>query len=261
MRVGVIFFVLIAIISAIAFGRAGIDNTPPPQLTTLFELKESFKYEVRYGFMKLGEVHILQSDTTINGTTYRHLNTVIQSNSSIPLVGHREYHYQSILSYNEHTVYSTYFWVDKVHRDVFPYNSYTFDYENNLVYSFFSDGEIRDTLELVGPADGGPALFHLGRSIAGSDNDFMYPVYIDNEKSLVEVRSTTETTRKRSPFFDNNRIDVYKSYGQANLTGPFGFSGSFDSFYDTSELRLPIEASVSVWVGRVRLKLIEYEKH
>lgn len=254
-----LWFVAVTVILGIAGAGAvhKINNTPPPELSTMFDAKESFHFEVRYGFMRLGDVYVTARDTVMNGQKFLHGTAVIQSNSGIPIMGSRRYEYHSIMEHNDTTAFSHFFWIDNIHRDRPMDTAYDFDYEKGHVYSI-RDGEIRDTLELLGPADGGPALFYVGRMHAGTDREIDYPIYIDDEKAYINIKNSLQTDNIRNDAFDNRNVDVYISNGFADINGPFGFSGRFESRYDTSELRIPVEARVSVWIGNVRVRLVEY---
>ncbi len=248
---------LLVLVAASA-GVARFNAPAPPDLAFMFDAKESFHYEVRYGFMRLGDVYVSAQDTVIDGTTYLHTTSVMQSNSGIPLVGDRRYKYHSILAHNDSTVYSRFFWVDKIHRDSFEYVAYEFDYEKGYVIAS-KEGEVVDTLDLSEPSDGGPALFYIGRLHAGTDREMEYPIYIDEEKAYIQLRHTTQTEQVRSGYFENGRTEAFLTHGFADVDGPFGFSGAFESYYDTSELRMPVEAKVSVWIGNVRVRLVDYQ--
>lgn len=257
-RIASVFIIIVLLI-----GMAGatavhkINNTPPPELSMMFDAKESFHFEVRYGFMRLGDVYVTARDTVIEGRSFLHGTAVIQSNSGIPLMGSRRYEYNSIMEHNDSTAFSHFFWVDNIHRDRPQEVAYDFDYELGHVYAM-RNGEIRDTLELHGPADGGPALFYVGRMHAGTDRVVDYPIYIDDEKAVINIQNTLNRETIRNDAFEDRNVDVYLSIGMADINGPFGFSGRFESRYDASELRIPVEARVSVWIGNVRVRLVEY---
>ena len=50
----------------------------PPTLDELFKYKEVFKYEVKYGFLRLGEFEItMMPDTLFRGEMHKHLVTKV----------------------------------------------------------------------------------------------------------------------------------------------------------------------------------------
>jgi hypothetical protein len=229
----------------------------PPDLEQLFGEKESFHFEVRYSFFTLGDMYVSSRDTTIDGRDFLHLEAIIESNSGIPLMGSKKYSYNSILSRNDSTAYGHHFWVDKLHRDAFKDIEYVFDYENDKVYSSIVEEGIRDTLELVGPADGGMSMFFNGRNFAGTESQQRHPIYIDNKLEYITITNTLERDKVDSEVLGDD-TDVFISYGEADINGPFGFSGDFVSRFATGPRRIPLEARAKVWIGNVSVRLKDY---
>lgn len=232
----------------------------PPDLQTLRHVNERFTYEVRYGFFRLGNVHVyLTGDTLYRDTRAVHLTTEIIANSSLPLVGYREAHYHNFMAFNDTIPYGLRFWQNSLHHGLMERYVYDFDYESGQVYSF-EEGDSVAVIELNRPADSGPAVMYYARLFAGTDYRTSYPIYIDHEKSELEMRFTREREWYESPAFPDERISAYYMEGNANFEGPFGFSGKFSALFKDDALRIPLEARVSIWLGSVRVRLIEYER-
>lgn len=250
---------VLLVLFSISAGRALLmqPEHEPPDLEQLFGEKESFHFEVRYSFFTLGDMYVSSSDTTIDGRDFIHLEAVIESNSGNPFVGNKKYSYNSILSRNGSIAYGNHFWVDKLHRDAFKDIEYIFDYENEKVYSSIVEESIRDTLELVGPADGGMSLFFNGRSYAGTESQQRYPIYIDNGLEYITITNTLERDKVDSDVLGDD-TEVFISYGAADIDGPFGFSGDFVSRFAAGPRRIPLEAKAKVWIGNVSVSLKDY---
>lgn len=229
----------------------------PPDLEQLFGEKESFHFQVRYSFFTLGDMYVSSRDTTIDGRDLLHLEAIIESNSGIPLMGSKKYSYNSILSRNDSTAYGHHFWVDKLHDDAFKNIEYIFDYENDKVYSSIVEESIQDTLELIGPADGGMSMFFNGRNYAGTESQQRHPIYIDNALEYITITNTLERDKVDSDVFGDD-TEVFISYGEADINGPFGFNGNFVSRFATGPRRVPLEARAKVWIGNVSIRLIDY---
>lgn len=232
-------------------------QTSPPELRQLFDEQESFHYEVRYGFFRLGDMYVSSKDTLVHGEPRLHLQAIIESNSGVPLMGSKKYSYNSLLSRNDTTAYGHHFWVDKLHRDAFKDIEYRFDYGREKVYSSIVEESIRDTLELIGPADGGMSLFFNGRTHAGTESRQRHPIYIDNTLEYITITNTLERDTIDNDVTGDD-TEVFISYGAAEINGPFGFSGDFVSRYDTSGRRIPVEAKADVWIGNVTIRLKDY---
>ncbi len=235
-------------------------SSGPPDIHTLQNINERFTYEVRYGFLRLGDVHVyLKGDTLYQDTPAVHMVTEMVSNRRLPLIGYREVHYHSFLAYNDSIPYGLRFWQNSLHRDKFERYLYEFDYASGNVYSF-EEGEAVDTLDLSRPGDGGPAVMYYSRMFAGTAGDRTYPIYIDHEQSEIEMSFTDRQESYDSPAFPDEDIKAYIMNGNADFEGPFGFSGEFTAFYKDDDLRIPLEARVSIWLGSVRVRLTEYER-
>ncbi len=237
-----------------------MDGDPNPDIHELVDANERFTYEVRYGFLRLGNVHVyLKEDTVHRDTKAFHMVTEMVSNRRIPLVGHREHHYHNFMAVNDTIPYGLLFWHDSMHNERMERYLFDFDYEAGHVYSF-EDGELLDTLELDCLADGGPSVMYYSRLFAGTDQSRVYPIYIDNEQSEIRMNFSSETISYSSPAFPDKQIRAYTMDGYAGFDGPFGFSGEFTGYFMDDELRIPLEARVSIWVGSVRVRLTEYER-
>lgn len=229
-----------------------------PSITEMLSANEYYEYDVRYGFLKLGNVYVTISDTIYHNRPMHFIQASMVSNSNLPFVGYREYRFNSIIEDVENTIKTHFFWVDNIHRGISPTNSYLFDYENNLVYSFEHPAK-RDTLELTNHAFGGPELLLLARAHAGINEQIKYHVVIDNEIREVTTTYTTNRQNLRSQL-SGERVQVYRADGFADLNGPFGFSGSFQGYSSTDELKLPLETRVNVWIGSAVIRLTHFEQ-
>ena len=236
------------------------DRDQPPTTQMLMDARETFEYEVRYGFFTLGWVDVeLLPDTTYSGETVHHMRTRIRSNSKIPFVGNRIVNYESLFSFNDDWFYSHEFWRDDINDEVYDKLRVIFDRSEDLTY-FFDEGEPTDTLALEEPASGGDIVFYYSRMFAGIDEPYELPVYIEGEKSYLTASSSPETDMRSYDAFDED-VETYFSEGTTDADGPFGFSGKFKSWFLTDDLRVPVEAHVKVIFGNVKVRLISYERH
>ena len=236
------------------------DRDQPPTTQMLMDARETFEYEVRYGFFTLGWVDVeLLPDTTYSGETVHHMRTRIRSNSKIPFVGNRIVNYESLFSFNDDWFYSHEFWRDDINDEVYDKLRVIFDRSEDLTY-FFDEGEPTDTLALEEPASGGDIVFYYSRMFAGIDEPYELPIYIEGEKSYLTASSSPETDMRSYDAFDED-VETYFSEGTTDADGPFGFSGKFKSWFLTDDLRVPVEAHVKVIFGNVKVRLISYERH
>ncbi len=220
---------------------------------------EIFTYEVRYSFFKLGEVQVeVVSDTLHNGQKSWVLRTIIESNPGIPFVGREENHYHSLFSVANQAFDVHTFWSDNVDEDKFKESHYIFDRQEQKVYAY-DKGHPRDTLALEEPASSGHITFMMSRLSAGTDTTVKVPIYLNREMKYLTATHTTETEMRDYDAFPEE-IETYYTSGETDIDGPFGFSGQFEAWYRSGDLRIPVEARVKVWLGNAKIKLIDYKK-
>lgn len=246
--------------SVFAQSEFTFDRDEPPTMQMLIDAREVFEYEVSYGFFTLGWVEVeLLPDTTINGETAYHLRTRIRSNRRVPFVGTRIVNYESIFQFNDEFPFSHYFWRDDIHDEEYESVRIVLDREENKVH-FYEYGEYDTSLDLVEPASGGDIIFFYSRLFAGLEKPYELPAYIEGDMGKVTASSSKNTERRSYDAFDEP-IETYLSEGTADVDGPFGFRGSFRSWFATDDLRVPVEAHVRVIFGNVKVRLISYERN
>lgn len=237
------------------------DKETPPDMEDFFSVKETFRYEVKYGFLKLGWVNVeLLSDTLYQDQERKHILTEIESNSKIPFVGKELDRLHSIFYVNEDgwPVENKY-WKDNIDENEMNEIQYWFDRDLGKVYYKEEDGS-RDTLDLEDPATSGHLIFYVSRMHAGTQQGFALPVYVTKKKGYIFGRNSTELDERRYEAFDEP-VQAYMLQGHTeNIEGPFGFSGDFRAWFMNDDLRIPLEARVKVLWGNVKVKLIEYTR-
>lgn len=231
----------------------------PPSMEELLNWKETFAYEVKFGFVKLGWVETeIVRDTTYGGEKVWWLRSKIISNSGIPFVGEEENHYNTFMVETDSLPYTLLYWRDNVDEEEFRDEQYAFDYENNRVI-ISEKGEAVDTLEVTEPSSSGQLIFYYARLFAGTDRDYQLPVYLEREKGYINGTNSPETSEREYEAFDEP-VKTYYSEGNADIDGPFGFRGAYKSWYIADDLRIPAETHAKVWLGNVKVRLIEYTK-
>jgi len=232
-----------------------------PTMEDLFSVKETFKYEVKYGFLKLGWVEVeLLSDTTYQGNSLKHLKTTIRSNSKVPLVGTEIDEFNSLFYINKDGIpVTSYYWKDNVDEEKFKEIIYEFD-RDSMVVRYKEEDDTRDTLDLVEPATAGQIIFYFSRLFAGSDKDSRLPVYVTKKLGYVNMENSSKLEKRNYAPFEKS-VQTYLSEGTTeNIDGPFGFSGNFRAWYLADDLRIPLEARVKVLFGNAIVRIIEYSR-
>ena len=139
-----------------------------PTAQDIFKFKETFKYEVKYGFLKLGEVEVtMMPDTLFRGELHKHLITKITSNPKIPFIGTEIDHFNSLFTINDDGLPQTsYYWKDNIDEKISKDIEYDFDRINNFV-AYKEEDLTKDTLELEEPQLQGKLYFYFHDFLQG----------------------------------------------------------------------------------------------
>lgn len=233
----------------------------PPVMEELFSVKETFRYEVKYGFLRLGWVNVrLLSDSLYQDQERKHILTEIESNGSIPFVGDELDQFHSLFYVNEEGLpVESKYWKDNVDEEEYREIEYWFDRDLGKVY-YKEEDDTRDTLDLEDPATSGHLIFYFSRLFAGTEEDFKLPVYVTKKKGYIYAENSLEKEERNYKPFDGP-IMAYKLNGSTeNIEGPFGFSGNFRAWFLDDDLRVPLEARVKVFWGNVIVRIIDYTR-
>lgn len=239
-------------------GQGKLREDSPPTIEELLEWHEFFRFEVKYMFMKLGEVEVeVVNDTLYRGYDAWHLRGVIRS-SGLPLTGDEENHYHSIFNVKDGQPRELVYWKDNVDEEIYDEERFEYNYRDDKVYAF-KEGEPTDTLELKTPATSGPLVFFYSRMRAGSVDTSQVNIYLEGDQGIIDLWSTTRIDERGYDAFEDD-VDTYYSEGDADINGPFGFRGRFRSWFVDDPLRIPVESRLKVWIGNVKVRLIEYKR-
>lgn len=266
---------------------------PPPDIPTIVSLRERFIYEVSFGLLTLGTVDVqlhpvdpadlsprvveLAAGLTAavpasqprsgpsastppisSEPTFHRLDMTIRSNPTIPFVGDRRVRYSSLFMVRDSLFHDIRFWRDDLHDDEFERALVEFHHGSGQVY-FFERGVAQDTLPIVEPASGGSLIFLHSRTYAESRERYLLNIFLENERAEIWANGHPEPVTRSYKAFDKP-IPVYLSSGSTNVDGPFGFSGEFKSWFSADDLRVPVEAWVRIFVGSVKVRLLEYQR-
>ncbi len=231
----------------------------PPTMEELLTWKEVFIYEVQYGFLNLATIQTtIVRDTLHRGQQVWWLQTVIKSNPDIPFIRREENEYNTFFVATDSLPYTQVYWRDNMDENEYNEERYFFDYDRQKVY-VSERGQPVDTLEITQPANSGHLTFYYSRLFAGTGKEYRYPVYINQEKGYITGQNSSESKRRQYWAFAQP-IETYSSNGQVDVNGPFGFTGNYKAWHSADDLRIPVEAHVKVWLGSVKVKIVNYQK-
>lgn len=232
----------------------------PPTAKQIIEADEYLKFEIKYSFFKLAWLELeAVRDTVIEGDTLSYLRSIVRTNSRVPFMDEDIDYYNSLFYVNEDNKPVTYsYWKDNV--DAGRYREYDYFFDRKLNQVRFDENGVRDTLDLVEPATSGLIIFLWSRMFAGTETPYDMNVYVSKKQGKILAENFSRKEKRKVIAFDDQELDTYYSKGQAEVNGPFGFSGDFEAWFLADDLRIPVEARVKVFLGKVKVRLIEYRR-
>mgnify|MGYP005857251433 FL=1 len=236
-----------------------LEEDRPPTIEELMNYDERLKYRIKYSFFTVGWVDVFISrDSLIDGRKAWLLRSRVIANSSIPFVKKDTTLFSSWMVENDTAFYSHKFWYDDVDDKVYKSDEYIFDRQAQKVYLKHKE-QPTDTLKLHEPASSGHIMYYFTRLFAGTTQHFEAPIYVDEGLGKIIMDFTTQNDRREYEAFEH-KITTYIARGTSTITGPFGLNGDFEAWFATDRLRIPVETHLNVFLGNVKVQLIEYSR-
>ncbi|MBI4534640.1 MAG: DUF3108 domain-containing protein [Ignavibacteriae bacterium] len=241
--------------AAPAFAQVGAD---PPSKVLIEE--EELIYNVRYGFIDLGQVRIriLGKETTPQHVAYRG-KALIDSYRGVPFVDLHAM-YESLI---DSAVFAREFVGKSKDGKIWTYSKYVFDYDTRqiIMESGRRDSivEKRDTVEADTLYQDGLSLFFYARDQLYSRKRVNIPTLITEQKvrTYIDFHNTREAVEIDAVDYP---IDVIQFEGTADFVGIFGLTGDFEGWFSNDEARVPIMAKMKVIIGSVTIELMKWSR-
>jgi hypothetical protein len=252
-RVAVLFF-LIAVFTLPARSQSG-----PPPSRVLVE-GEELTYNVRYGFIDLGQVKIkTMKKVKYSGVDVYQTIAYIDSYKKIPFVDLHAVFASNIDS----AVFSHFFLGKSKDGDNWDFGRYRYDYGKKVV--FLESGsrdtivQKRDTLKIDGSTQDGLSLFFFARDQLYSSRTQTIPAIVKEKKVNTMIDFVG---KRRSLEYDlvDYPVDVIGFEGEMEFTGIFGLTGDFEGWFSNDEARVPILAKMKVILGSVTIELMAWNR-
>ena len=221
---------------------------------------EELVYNVRYGFIDLGQIKITSGKRERAGdATVYHGNAVIQSYRGVPFVSlHATY-----ASTFDSAGYSQHFLGRTKENDEWSFSEYDFQYDNDRVVMKTGSGtnevERIDTVSLGAPFHDGLSLFYYARQQLYAGHPMTIPTLVKEQKGTTYIDFAGERTSVESDFIDYP-VDVISFEGTAGFVGLFGLTGDFEGWFSNDEARVPIKAHMKVIIGNITLELVSWKR-
>lgn len=232
-------------------------TVPPSQVLVA---GEELVYNVRYGFIDLGQVRIRVEDkTTLGNHRVYKAEALIRSYRGVPFVDlHATYH-----SWMDSLVFSRQF-VGKTQDGKFwEYSRYVFEYDVDRVVMETGKRDTipqrRDTMTVKHQLQDGLSLFFYARDQLYAGKAMNIPALVSEKQvnTYINFRNRRESVEIDAIEWP---VDVIYFDGTAEFVGIFGLTGDFEGWFSNDEARIPIQAKMKVIIGSITLELMEWKR-
>jgi len=236
---------------------ARAQGVPPDHV---FVEGEELVYNVRYGFIDLGQVRIrtVRADRAGGSLVYEGKG-IIDSYPKVPFVDLHAVYESRIDS----AVYSRGFVGRQKDNGRWDVARYTFDYPAGrvLIATGVDDSTVakRDTLEVRTPYQDGLSLFYYARAKLFSGATVNVPTIIKEQKVNTTINFRAEHASVDLDAVDYP-VDVVRFDGNMDFVGIFGLTGAFEGWFSNDDARVPIQAKMKVLIGSVTVELMKWTR-
>ncbi len=227
----------------------------------VFYVGEDLLYEVKYTFIKIGEIRIktLKKYSKDNLDVYE-TKAFIDSYEGLPFVD-----LHSI--YNSHVTdkFSELFIGLDKHKIGWRFTKYDFDYKKKLIFvqkGFQENWKIdfEDKVKLNEPLQDGLSLFFFARENCREKKTFDIPTYLNETTTLTTINFYDQSNSVEIDAVNYN-VDCVKIDGLVRFTGIFGLTGNFEGYFSNDKACIPIKATMKVILGNINIELKDWKRN
>jgi hypothetical protein len=220
---------------------------------------EDLIYNVRYGFIDLGQVRI----KVINGvrtTSYMaYEGKALIDSYKLPFVDLHAI-FESLM---DSTAYSHLFTGYSKDGDRWNASRYNFQYDKKrvLIEQGERDSAVakRDTLKIDGVCQDGLSLFFYAREHLYTGWKVNVPGVVKEQKVSAFINFKKEHKSVEVDAIDYP-VDVVALDGHLDFEGLYGLTGDFEGWFSNDEARIPILAKMKVLIGSVTVELMKWTR-
>ncbi len=230
----------------------------------VMDVGEELKYELSYGFIKLGYIKYILSGTHKDGKNLIYnAKLEVKSYPEVPFVKINQI-YESEMELDNKELISNKFYETSFKDKSISRLDYKFDYDRNFVrvkqdtdgntdkklkVSIKKNVEYRDQLSWQ----------YESRLNSFTNKNYNIPVFANEEESSVRYSYNSNKTVVNIENCEYE-ISVIKMEGTSDYSGFFGFKGEFLILISDDEFRVPVKAYFNSSLGNVVCELISYKK-
>ena len=221
---------------------------------------EDLIYNVRYGFIDLGQIRITTSNGEVTGATRTYRGkALINSYSKVPFVDLHAV-FENVIDAG---MYSHHFEARMKEKEAWGSARYEFDYQRHRVIIDVGSADSiiakSETLQVDAKENDGLSLFFFARDKLLSGQQFNVPTLIKEQKANSFLDFRNERTSVEVDAIDYP-VDVVHFDGHLDFVGIFGLTGGFEGWFSNDEARVPIMAKMKVLIGSVTVELMKWNR-
>jgi hypothetical protein len=234
----------------------------------VLDIGELLKYEISYGFIKLGEVTFTLSNKRKEGKNWIYnAKFQIKTYPEIPFVKVNQIMETEMeLEENEDSweLYSRKFYDTRFAEKSISRTEYSFDYKSRVLKVLSETDNVIDKEQVIAIGDNirykdRIAWQYNCRMHSFTNRNFNVPVFINDEATSIRYSYNANKTVVNIEKFDYD-ISVIKLEGTADYTGFFGFTGEFLIMYSADDFRVPIKLFFNSSLGQIVWELKDFKK-
>ncbi|MBS1517984.1 MAG: DUF3108 domain-containing protein [Bacteroidetes bacterium] len=246
-------FLLICLIANEAFSQEKV-----------LEVGEELKYEISYGFIKLGYMKFVLTNSRKDGKrTIYNAMLEVKTYPEVPFISVNDI-FESEMEFSDGELFTNKFYESNFKNRSITRKDCRFNYKKNMIkYTKETDGDMELDLQLpmkenIKYRDELSWQYEF-RLNSFSNKNYNIPVFTESEESSVRYSFNVNKTVIK---IENTNYDiaVIKMEGTSDFTGLFGFKGEFLVLLSDDDYRIPIKAYFNSSLGNVVLELISYKK-
>lgn len=230
--------------------------------TGVFQPHEYLQYKVKYMFLRVGTLRILNfGNVEKYGHQGHYLKIFIDSNPSVPFVTVHDT-YETIVDDEARPIY---FLALENQGDYILKTIYDFDYENNSIHILEShlkeDGSETLTADSVTSTDGkiyresvSLLFFARGHCHERHSNWVSYIIALTKkEKTFFETVGEVKKTK-----WKNEKLTTWYLKGKLKFIGIVGIKDGFEGWFIQDTQRIPIKAKMKAFFGSIKIELEKF---
>ncbi|MBM4174623.1 MAG: DUF3108 domain-containing protein [Ignavibacteria bacterium] len=227
----------------------------------IFAVGEDLIYEVKYTFIKIGEIRIKTlRKFTKDGLEIFETRAYIDSYDRLPFVDlHSIYNSQV----SEKFLSEMFIGLDK-HNIGWRFTKYDFDYKKKSIFvqKGFKENwkvDFEEYVPLNAELQDGLSLFFFARGNTRQNKTYDIPTYLNESTTLTTINFYKKPEQIKIDALDYD-VDCVKIDGLVRFTGIFGLTGNFEGYFSNDEASVPIKATMKVILGNINIELKKWDR-